>query len=274
MKKMIDPEQKIDAEEYTRWNIHCRRQHFLLLTSFIVLAFTGVPIRYAVSKWASSLAKLMGGYDTLLSVHLAAAFVMIVSVIYHLFEHAVCYFKTGKVTKSMIPSKKDISDLWQHLLFCLGLRSIDTPFDRYTYKEKFEYWAVAWGLFSMVTTGLIINFTNLSSHFLPRSFIDAFQAAHSGEAMLAILTIIIWHWFNVLFHPVVFPMSKVWLNGKISIEEMAAFHPLEMSRLDLKVVNEQNINQIVKSKLAILALMLVYILVFILVFLIFKPMLF
>lgn len=215
-----------------RWDIHSRIQHILLLVSFLILAVTGVPIRYAGSAWARKMTAALGGFDRMLDIHLLGAVVMGIAVVYHLAYHLYRFVKERRWTRSMLPGKKDFADLVRHVRYCLGCSQSDARFDRYTYKEKFEYWAVVWGLFSMGGTGLAMYYAHVSAKFLPRWLLDAAQVAHSGEAMLAIFTIIVWHWFNVILHPSVFPMSRVWLNGKVSRAEMVEFHPLELERLE------------------------------------------
>lgn len=213
---------------YERWNIHHRLQHILLFSSFFVLTFTGLPIKYAAQAWAVQVTSFFGGFGTMLHIHKAAAAVMIIAAIYHLAYLAICKFVKRESSAAMIPGWKDVTDLLDHIVFCLGMTKRDAQFDRYSYKEKFDYWAVFWGIAIMVGSGLILWFPHVSAQFVSRSFIDCAQVAHSDEAMLAIMAVFIWHFYNAHFSPAVFPMSKVWLNGKMRQEEMESFHPLEL----------------------------------------------
>lgn len=215
---------------YERWNIHHRLQHILLFVSFFMLTFTGLPLKYAAKSWAVHAATFFGGFDTMLLIHKAAAAVMIIAAIYHLAYLAFCKIVYKESSSAMIPSWKDVTDLLDHIVFCLGMTKTDAKFDRYSYKEKFDYWAVFWGIAIMVGSGLMLWFPHTSAQFVSRTFIDCAQVAHSDEAMLAIMAVFIWHFYNAHFSPVVFPMSKVWLNGKIEYGEMEAFHPLELQQ--------------------------------------------
>jgi len=218
------------GKTYERWNIHHRLQHILLFSSFFVLTFTGLPLKYAAKAWAVHAASFFGGFEIMLGIHKAAAAVMIIAAVYHLFYLAFGKLVRKESSYAMIPTWKDVTDLLDHITFCLGLSKKDARFDRYSYKEKFDYWAVFWGIAIMVGSGLILWFPHISAQFLSRTFIDCAQVAHSDEAMLAIMAVFIWHFYNAHFSPVVFPMSKVWLNGKLRQDEMEEFHPLELQK--------------------------------------------
>lgn len=213
---------------YERWNIHHRLQHILLFSSFFVLAFTGLPIKYAAKSWAVQVGSFMGGFQTLLFIHKIAAVVMIIAAVYHLAYLAFSKLVAKESSKAMIPTWKDVTDVLDHMAFCLGMTRKDAQFDRYSYKEKFDYWAVFWGIAIMVGSGLILWFPHISAQFVSRTFINCAQVAHSDEAMLAIMAVFIWHFYNAHFSPMVFPMSPVWLNGRFSKDEMEEFHPLEL----------------------------------------------
>jgi cytochrome b subunit of formate dehydrogenase len=213
---------------YQRWNIHHRLQHILLFTSFFVLALTGLPLKYAAKTWAVKLCALLGGFTTMLTIHKAAAVVMIIAAVYHLGYLVFSLVVAKQSSKAMIPTWKDVTDLLDHMAYCLGMTKRDAQFDRYSYKEKFDYWAVFWGIAIMVGSGLILWFPQASAQYVSRTFINCAQVAHSDEAMLAIMAIFVWHFYNAHFSPMVFPMNKVWLDGKFSRQEMEEFHPLEL----------------------------------------------
>jgi len=213
---------------YQRWNIHHRLQHILLFVSFIVLALTGLPLKYAAKAWAVKLSALLGGLNTMLTIHKAAAVVMIIAAVYHLGYLLYCKLVAKESSRAMIPTWKDVTDVLDHMAYCLGMTTKDAQFGRYSYKEKFDYWAVFWGIAIMVGSGLILWFPQISAQYVSRTVIDFAQVAHSDEAMLAIMAVFVWHFYNAHFSPLVFPMNKVWLDGKFSEEEMKEFHPLEL----------------------------------------------
>jgi len=213
---------------YQRWNIHHRLQHLFLFSSFFLLTFTGLPIKYAAKTWAVQVASFFGGFETMLNIHKGAALVMIMAAVYHLGYLVYCRLVKKEKSSAMIPGWKDVTDLLDHIVFCLGMTKKDARFDRYSYKEKFDYWAVFWGIAIMVGSGLILWFPHVSAQYVSRSFIDCAQIAHSDEAMLAIMAVFIWHFYNAHFSPMVFPMSTVWLDGQFNQAEMEEFHTLEL----------------------------------------------
>jgi cytochrome b subunit of formate dehydrogenase len=97
--------------------------------------------------------------------------------------------------------------------------------------EKFDYWAVYWGIVIMVGSGLLLWSPELAMRYLPKYALDIAQAVHSDEALLAAAAIIIWHFYNVHFNPECFPMNWAWLTGRISRKRMRKHHPLEYERL-------------------------------------------
>lgn len=219
------------AKVYQRWNIHHRLQHILLFVSFFILTFTGLPIKYAYSSWAKPVTRIFGGFDTMLTIHKVAAVIMIIAAVYHLGYLLVGWLVKKQTSAAMIPTIKDVTDLLDHIVYSFGFTNKDAEFERYSYKEKFDYWAVFWGIAIMVGSGLIMWFPQVSVQYIPRWVLDCAQVAHSDEAMLAITAVFIWHFYNVHFSPLVFPMSKVWLNGEFSQEEMEEFHPLELKKI-------------------------------------------
>lgn len=216
---------------YQRWNIHHRLQHILLFTSFIVLTFTGLPIKYAYKAWAVHVTSIFGGFNTMFIIHKIAAVVMIIAAIYHLGYLAFCGIVKKQSSSAMVPRWKDVTDLLDHIVYCFGWTKTDAEFDRYSYKEKFDYWAVFWGIAIMVGSGLMMWFPGITANFVSRTVLDCAQVAHSDEAMLAIMAVFIWHFYNVHFCPIVFPMNKVWLDGKFSKAEMEEFHPIELEKI-------------------------------------------
>lgn len=219
------------SNDYQRWNFHHRFQHLLLFVSFFILTFTGLPIKYAYKPWAPYVTKLFGGFDTMFIIHKIAAVIMIIFAVYHLTYLAYCWLVKKEVSDAMWPRIKDVTDLLDNIVYNLGLSKKPPQFDRYSYKEKFDYWAVFWGIAIMVGSGLILWFPHISGVLLPRWVMDCAQVAHSDEAMLAIMAVFVWHFYNAHFSPTVFPMSKVWLYGKTTNAEMQEFHPLEYKRV-------------------------------------------
>ncbi|UCC44861.1 MAG: cytochrome b/b6 domain-containing protein, partial [Candidatus Zixiibacteriota bacterium] len=127
----------------------------------------------------------------------------------------------------MIPRPRDIVDFVRTVLFFVGRRSAGPKFGRFSFIEKFDYWAVYWGMVIMIGSGIIMWF----KEWFPKYLYDIGREAHSDEGLLATLAIVIWHFYNVHFNPDVFPMSWVWWHGKLTEDEMKHHHPLEYAEI-------------------------------------------
>ncbi|WP_227766401.1 formate dehydrogenase subunit gamma [Zhaonella formicivorans] len=216
---------------FERFNVHQRIQHIMMFSSFILLTITGLPIKYSQTDWAKVVVSIFGGFDNMFTAHLIGAVVMIASAIYHILYLILYPMLTKKMSTAALPSIKDFRDVLQNMQYMLGLTPEAPKFGRYSYKEKFDYWAVFWGMVIMAGSGLLMWFPGIAADYFPRWFIASARIAHSDEAMLAILAIFIWHFYNVHFSPSFFPMSFVWLHGKMSKEMMEHEHPLELAEL-------------------------------------------
>ncbi|WP_041219494.1 formate dehydrogenase subunit gamma [Desulfitobacterium dichloroeliminans] len=216
---------------YERFDIHQRIQHMGMFTSFFVLTLTGLPIKFEQSSFAQGVVSTFGGFDNLYYVHLLGAVLMIFVSVYHLIYLVVVPLGGKRKSWAIMPNGKDFKDLLQNLGYFFGFRKEPARFDRYSYKEKFDYWAVFWGMFIMGGSGLMMWYPQFVTQFLPRWVIDSSRYAHTDEAILAISAIFIWHFYNVHFNTRSFPMSKVWYVGTMNREEMEEEHPVELERI-------------------------------------------
>jgi len=219
-------------EVYQRLDIHQRIQHIGMFISFFVLTITGLPIKFEQSRVSQLVVSMHGGFDNMFTVHLIAAVVMIGVSVYHLLYLVINPLITKKISWATIPKLKDFSDVIHDVQFLLGFKKYPPKFDRFTYKEKFDYWAVFWGMAIMGGSGLMLWFPQIFTQYMPRWVVDAARYAHTDEAILAVSAIFIWHFFNVHYGPKFFPMNHVWYKGTITREEMEEDHPLELERLD------------------------------------------
>jgi len=218
--------------EFERLSLDQRIQHWLLMASFITLMVTGLPLTspsWAVSR---SLVRFLGGMGVRAIIHRTAAVVLIGLACYHLLY--VLFSRRGyRDFWQLRPTLQDGRDLLRMLRFYLGYSTVPARFGRYNYIEKFEYLAVGWGSVVMVTTGLLLWAPGVSLSVVPKWVMDVALVVHGWEAILAFLAIIIWHMYNVHWNPAVFPMSRVWLTGRISLDELRDNHPLEYDRMQL-----------------------------------------
>lgn len=212
---------------YPRFRLMDRFEHGLLIFSFTLLVLTGLPQKYPDTLWGSTLIGLMGGIETTRLIHHYAAILLMFEVIYHA---GVVVYKVWimRVRLTMIPTWQDAQSAIQTLSYNLGLTNIQPRMGRYNFGEKIEYWAVIWGTLIMVITGFILWNPIAATNFLPGQLVPAAKAAHGGEALLATLSIILWHLYNV--HVKHFNRSM--FTGDISLHEMAEEHAQELEWLE------------------------------------------
>jgi formate dehydrogenase gamma subunit len=206
-----------------------RLQHALLASSFLVLVYTGFALKFPESWPFAWLVALEQGYAWRGWVHRGAAVAMILACLWHL-----VYLPTRRgrsLLLDMLPRIEDGKEVLQNIGYLLGLRSDPPRFDRFSYIEKAEYWALIWGSVVMAVTGFVLWFETEALTVLPLWALDVATLVHYYEAWLATLAILVWHLYFVIFNPDVYPMNWTWLTGKISEEMLRHEHPREYERL-------------------------------------------
>ena len=236
-----------DDEEFVRMTLAERLQHGILISCFILLVVTGLPLLTRPTSGTSGLFIFDWGFRLRGILHRTAGVGLIAVSLFHLYY--VSSTRRGReIFLALMPRVKDATDALQAFGHNLGVSVwlsrkgmlkdffdrhpfwlfAEAPqYGRYNFIEKFEYLAVIWGNFVMIFTGFFLWTTNLSLRLFPLWIYDIFKIVHGYEAILAFLAIIVWHLYNVHLSPGVFPMSKVWLNGKISGRELREHHFLE-----------------------------------------------
>lgn len=191
-------------------------------------------MRFPGVRWLAGVYALIGGLTVARTVHRIAALVMVADGLVHVGYLTVLLARKRfrfREAWPMLLSWKDARDWWETSRYYFGRRDTLPPYDRFTFREKFDYFAVFWGLPVMMLSGLILWFPVFFGNLLSDLAIPMAYIAHSDEAILAISAIVVWHFYNVHYNPDVFPMSWVWLTGRLSEDEMKAEHPLEYERL-------------------------------------------
>ena len=219
---------------YERLSLAQRIQHVLLASSFTVLVLTGFPLHFADVGWTHYALLLFGGFDGARIAHRVAGVVMLGNWGFHFcylfYRWKQCNFSFASWT--MFPQWKDLTDLIDTVRYGLGLTNQPPQFDRFQFREKFDYFADLWGTVVMGLSGLVMWFPTTIGNHLPDFAFGASYIAHSYEGLLAMMAIIVWHFYNAHFNPDMFPMNPTWFTGRMSESEMAREHPLEKARLD------------------------------------------
>ncbi len=223
---------------YLRFNAYHRFLHALVIVSFLGLVLTGMPLKYSQVPWAQTLAGYLGGIGTAGYIHRVFGAITWLYLILHL-SFAAYYvvrlrdeplWKWFLGPNSMVPWTKDLKDVIGHVLWFLGMGE-RPKFDRFTYWEKFDYFAVFWGVGIIGFSGLTLWFPVFFARFMPGWTFNVAIILHSDEALLAAGFIFTIHFFNTHLRPEKFPLDHVIFTGKISEEEFKHERPLEYERM-------------------------------------------
>jgi len=219
---------------FLRFTREQRYMHAALFTSFLGLAATGLPMRFSESFWARKFAAGVGGFSAILFLHKFFAVVLTIAFALHVKE----IVQRGLINRekgifwgptSMVANWKDVKDVFGHMRWFLGLGP-RPQFDRYAYWEKFDYWAVFWGMIVIGFSGYAMWFAPFFAHFLPGWALNAVLVIHSEEALLAVLFIFSIHFVNTHLRLDSFPMDMVIFTGVESEEEFKHKRTLEYER--------------------------------------------
>ncbi len=212
-----------------RFSVRQRLEHVTIMVLFLVLALTGFPQKFFEAGWAVSIVTLLGGIDTVRWLHRMAGIVLAALAILHLVVSVVLAATRG--SWAIVPVRADFTDAVQTLRYYLGASDEHPRFDRYDYRQKFEYWGLVLGGLLMIVTGFILYLPVLVTRVLPAELIPAAKVAHSNEGLLAFLVVITWHVYNAHLSPDVFPFDTSIFTGRISRKRLEHEHPLEAARL-------------------------------------------
>ena len=220
------------SRTYERFPLVRRIEHFTMLLSFTTLGLTGLPQKYPDAGLSVGILNVLGGIENLRTIHHIAAIVMLLGTIWHiLYFGYLSYVQRARL--SMLPSLQDAKDALQAFLYNVGLSKQHPQMGRYTFEEKMEYWAFVWGTFVMVATGFMMWNPIATVKFLPGEFVPAAKAAHGGEAVLAVLAIIIWHLYGVHIKR----FNKSMFTGQMDEDVMLDEHPLELADIKAGIAN-------------------------------------
>ena len=231
------PEGKPEEREYVRFTRLQRVLHACMIVSFMCLALTGLTLKFSYTAWAAILSRLFGGFETAGYIHRTAAVLMFSVFAIHLTE---LYRQRKRAQLSwreflfsgdtMLFTRRDLQEFLATMKWFL--RTGPRPsYGRWTYWEKFDYFAVFWGIAVIGFTGLTLWFPVFFTRFLPGWFINVATIIHSDEALLATGFIFTVHFFNTHLRPENFPMDVTIFTGYMSVAELKRDKPIEYNAL-------------------------------------------
>jgi len=225
-------------------------QHYILATTFILLVVTGLPLKFYYYPWADPIIQFFGGLTVTRIIHRINGVTMVALFLYHwyyLFKHMFRLYVIPAVkTKSfsfkelvlfiyyspMFPRWKDITDFFDFVKYVLFITNKRPAHERFHWREKFDYWAVFWGIPVLGITGVFLWYPTWTTSFLPGWAVNISYIAHSDEALLAVSVIFIWHMYNAHLNYDKFPMSPLFITGYLPEDLMKHEYYIEWKRIN------------------------------------------
>jgi signal transduction histidine kinase/cytochrome b subunit of formate dehydrogenase len=217
-------------ERVVRFGLWRRLEHWLLAFVFLALVATGLPQKFNDADASVWIINALGGIDNARFLHRVLACTFVAESLLHVVEIGVGV-ASRQLKPTMVVTLQDFRDVFNMLRYSLGMVPQRPQFDRYDYRQKFEYWGIVFGAVIMIATGLTLWFPTYVTRLLPGQLVPAAKEMHSGEALLALLVIVIWHFYDVVLSPSVFPLDTGMITGGISRERLHEEHPREYARL-------------------------------------------
>jgi len=223
------------GKQFQRFGPVWRLAHLVFALSVMTLVLTGMAVFFGERPWAQWVVGMFGSPKVAAYVHRAAAGVMLGIFFIHLVYLA---FRIGRDPAafrvfgptSLVPNWQDLKDIIAMFEWFFGRRP-RPQFDRWTYWEKFDYWAVFWGMAIIGGSGFMLAVPEATASILPGWVFNVATIVHGEEAVLAAVFLFTVHFFNNHFRPDKFPLDTVMFTGAVSLEEFRREHALEYERL-------------------------------------------
>jgi cytochrome b subunit of formate dehydrogenase len=224
----------LQFERFSRLN---RVQHIAMIVSFMTLALTGLTLKFSYTRWAWTMSRVFGGFEVAGYIHRVGAVLMIGTFASHLVDLFLKKRRSGCSWRAflfgpstMLFTKRDFVEFVGSLKWFVG-RGERPAYGRWTYWEKFDYFAVFWGMTVIGSTGLMLWFSEFFTIVLPGWLINVATIIHSDEALLAVGFIFTVHFFNTHLRPEKFPMDIVVFTGRMPLDELKEDKPAEYEAL-------------------------------------------
>ena len=232
---LADESLPLQGKQYQRFGPVWRLAHLVFALSVMTLVLTGMAVFFADSAWAKVVMAAFGSPQVAALVHRTAAAIMLGIFVVHLVVLAIRIARNWRTFRwfgpeSLVPNWEDLKGIIAMFQWFLG--RIPRPvFERWTYWEKFDYWAVFWGMAIIGGSGLMLAFPAATAAVLPGWMFNVATIVHGEEAVLAAVFLFTVHFFNNHFRPDKFPLDTVMFTGAVPLEEFRREHALEYRRL-------------------------------------------
>ena len=241
----LPPLKHFGGPHVLRFTVVDRLTHLTVILSFMLLALTGLALMHPGYGWARAITGFFGGVHTMHIVHVVNGGITFAYFFFHL-----CYMGYRVLVKkqryrifgvdSLVPTWTDIKDIWSNFRWFVYLGP-QPKMDRWTYWEKFDYWAVFWGVAIIGVSGLMLAAPVFFTRFIPGIWLNVAFIVHSEEAILATGFIFIFHFFHNHLRPEKFPIDVSILTGRVPLDRFKEERPLQYQRL----VNEGTLERLI-----------------------------
>ncbi|MDH3288754.1 MAG: cytochrome c3 family protein [Betaproteobacteria bacterium] len=227
---------QLEGKQFGRFGPVWRLGHLCFALSVMLLVLTGMAVLYGETGWAKYIVSALGGPRVAAIVHRASAATMLGIFFIHLVYMAFRVVPKWRPAdwfgpNSLVPNLKDLRDSVGMFNWFFG-KGPRPQFDRWTYWEKFDYWAVFWGMAIIGGSGMMLAFKGWTASVLPGWVFNVATLVHGEEAILAAVFLFTVHFFNNHFRPDKYPPPDiVMFTGAVSLEEFAREHTLEYKEL-------------------------------------------
>lgn len=219
----------IEGDSVIRFDFHMRLQHIILFISMVLLVISGFALKYSSTPIGKFLLALEGGIEGRGYIHRISASLLIFDILYHIWF--IVFTEDGnREFRLLIPRWRDFRHFFLVLYDFFAKKGYHMEFDKYTYKEKFQYWGVVVGTIIMTFSGLIMWFETFSMIFIPKWAFDICVLLHSSSALLIFILLFLWHMYITHFSPGNFPINMEWWHGKRKLEDLKEKKILEYRR--------------------------------------------
>jgi formate dehydrogenase subunit gamma len=213
-----------------RFNVRQRIEHILLMVIFVMLALTGLIQKFYTAAFCQWIILNLGGITTTRWIHRGFAMVFVALMVYHIVLCLINVFGRHKKA-TMVPTLNDYKAVVADLKCHMGMAAECPKFGRYDYRQKFEYFGLIIGSIIIIISGFILLFPTAITSWIPGDVIPVALTFHGWEATLAVIVIVIWHIYDVVLRPDIFPTDKSIFTGKISLQRLKEEHGLEYEEI-------------------------------------------
>lgn len=220
---------------FPRFSGSQRWEHAVLLLCIAILLATGLPQKYNTSAWSQSLISSPERLNTIQQIHHITALVLTALILYHLGK-AIYQMARRKLSGDMFPTLQDIKDAWNMLLYLIYIKKQKPAFGKYNFEQKVTYWFLFFAIGIMMVSGYVMWFPEVITRVFPGGVIPAAMMAHSTEAIVTLIFIVLWHFYHVHIERLNLSIFSGWLNE----EDMHNYHSLEYNRLVDKSPSDQH----------------------------------